>query len=506
MVNNLILLINLVGLLLMDAFMADLRITQNVPATMEPGTEVRVTVNVEKGDLSGFAKLQLDLPPGLTITAIETKGASFTFADQKAKFIWMALPSTPSFKITYTLAASADASGPKQIEGRLSYIENNERKTYDLPTASVDLGAGGKTAAVPVTSTEEVDDEAINSDDLVSAGGGAPAKGLMLAVVDQASGIAPIQGAGGVSGKRTITPISETEMTVEVVVTKGDIRGFGKLQESVPEGFTAMEKSSDEAIFTTQDRVVKFVWLNLPARSTITVVYKLRANSRPEGMYTIDGEFGYLLNDETQKAVLGTSKFFVGPKALEMLAQDESNMGMLDGDDGQLALREKERKEAEAKARELALLAQDESKLGQLDGEDKELALREKQRKEAEAKAQAEARRKQEAAKSTATARIPAPEKGVSYKVQITAAHREVGRSYFQARHRYSGDFSIERHQGWVKYVVGGYSTYKEARDQRVDFIQAGHEFPGPFVTAYNDGVRITVQEALMLSKQQWVQ
>jgi hypothetical protein len=489
MVNNLILLINLVGLLLMDAFMADLRITQNVPATMEPGTEVRVTVNVEKGDLSGFAKLQLDLPPGLTITAIETKGASFTFADQKAKFIWMALPSTPTFKITYTLAASADASGPKQIEGRLSYIENNERKTYDLPTATVDLGVGGKTSAATVTRVEEIDAEDITSDDLVSAGGGAPAKGLMLAVLDQASGIAPIQGAGGVSGTRTITPISETEMTVEVVVTKGDIRGFGKLQESVPEGFTAIEKNSDEAIFTAQDRTVKFVWLNLPARNTIKVVYKLRANSRPEGIYTIDGEFGYLLNDETQKAVLGTSKFFVGPKALEMLVQDETKIGLLDGEDGQLVLREKERKEAEAKARA-----------------------------EADARVAAETRKQQERTppvakqepvqptKPVTAARIPAPEKGVSYKVQITAAHREVGRSYFQARHRYSGDFSIERHQGWVKYVVGGFSSYKEARDQRVNFIQAGHEFPGPFVTAYNDGVRITVQEALMLSKQQWVQ
>jgi len=308
----------------------------------------------------------------------------------------------------------------------------------------------------------------------------------VLAVLDQASGVAPIQGAGGVSGTRTITPISETEMTVEVVVTKGDIRGFGKLQESVPEGFTAIEKTSDEAIFTAQDRTIKFVWLNLPARNTITVVYKLRANSRSEGLYAIDGEFGYLLNDETQKAVLGTSKFFVGPKAFEMLAQDESNMGMLGGEDGQLALREKERKEAEAKARS-----------------------------EADARVAAEARKqqertppvaKQEPPKPTTTARIPAPEKGVSYKVQITAGHREVGRSYFQARHRYGGEFSIERHQGWVKYVVGGYSSYKEARDQRVNFVQAGHEFPGPFVTAYNDGERITVQEALMLSKQQWVQ
>ena len=104
MAHQLVLFINLIGLLLFDAlFLADVNITQNVPATMAAGSEVRVTVNVSKGNLSGFAKLQLDLPPGLTVTAIETKGASFTFADQKAKFIWMALPSTPTFRISYTL-------------------------------------------------------------------------------------------------------------------------------------------------------------------------------------------------------------------------------------------------------------------------------------------------------------------------------------------------------------------------------------------------------------------
>ncbi len=86
-------LINLFGLLLIDAlFLADISITQNMPTTMQAGSEVKVTVTVEKGDLTGFAKLQIDMPEGLSVTAIETKGASFTFADQKAKFIWMALP------------------------------------------------------------------------------------------------------------------------------------------------------------------------------------------------------------------------------------------------------------------------------------------------------------------------------------------------------------------------------------------------------------------------------
>ncbi|HPJ51731.1 MAG TPA: hypothetical protein PLF80_02245, partial [Flavobacteriales bacterium] len=101
--------------------------------------------------------------------------------------------------------------------------------------------------------------------------------------------------------------------------------------------------------------------------------------------------------------------------------------------------------------------------------------------------------------------RIPAPESGVNFKVQITAAHREVGADYFRERHRYSGDFGIERHEGWIKYVTGKFPDYRAARDQREAFVRAGHRFPGPFVTAYDQGRRITVQEALMISNQQWV-
>ena len=485
MVNQLALLINVIGVFLVDAFLlADISITQNVPQTMAPGSEVRVTVTVDKGTLSGFAKLQIDLPPGMTATAIETKGASFTFADGKAKFIWMALPTSPSFKVSYTLSADASVSGVQHINGRLSYIENNERKTHDMSTSVVDLGAPG---AVAVTTTQAVPEEQVNND-LVSAAGGAPVEKVAMAVIDNASGTAPMQGAGGVGGSRKITPVSEKEMTIEVTIKKGDIRGFGKLQEVIPEGFTALEKTSSEAIFTAQGRIVKFVWLNLPAANEIKVVYKLRANERPEGEYSIDGEFGYLLNDETQKAVLGTSKFFVGPKALEVLANDGANMGTMDGNDPELALQQ-----------------QNSTSGGNTAGTTTQPAKEQPVRTQEPAKTTTTAQATT-TPKTTSPSRIPAPEKGVTYKVQITAAHREVGKSYFRARHNYSGDFQIERHEGWIKYVTGSYADYSSARDQRVSYVQAGHNFPGPFVTAYNNGTRITVQEALVISKQQWVQ
>lgn len=49
MAHQLVLLINLLGLLLIDPFfLADISITQNVPTNMVPGSEVRVTVTVSK--------------------------------------------------------------------------------------------------------------------------------------------------------------------------------------------------------------------------------------------------------------------------------------------------------------------------------------------------------------------------------------------------------------------------------------------------------------------------
>lgn len=481
MVSKLVLLANVFGLFLIDAFLlADVRISQNLPESMAPGTEVRVTVTVDKGDLTGFAKLQFDLPAGMSATAIEAKGASFTFAEGKAKFIWMALPATPSFKISYTLTADADATGPKQIQGRLSYIEDNERKTYELPVATVQIVGAAQASLPPVEQTIPASTE----DDLVSAASGAPTGKVPVVIIDNASGTAPIQGQGGVIGSRTITPVSDKEMIVEVIVRKGAIRGFGKLQESIPEGFSALEKNSDEAIFTAQDRIVKFVWLNLPAREEIKVVYKLRATTQPDGEYTVDGEFGYLLNDETQKAVVGTSRFFIGPKALEMIAGDQQNVNAMDLTDPELIARQRAEQEAAKNKPEPTPVTKEPTKPATTITAEKPAKVK----------------------SEPVAARVPSPEKGVTFKVQITAAHREVGKAYFVNRHRFNGDFQLERHQGWVKYVTGRFSTYKEARDQRITYVSSGYNFPGPFVTAYNNGERITVQEALMITQQQWIQ
>lgn len=472
-------LLNVAGLFLFNLlFVGDISIVQDMPAKMDPGTEVRVTVTINKDKISGFAKLQLDLPPGLTATSIETKGASFTFADGKAKFIWMALPTQPSFKVSYTLSANANAAGPMQVTGRLSYIEDNERKTVDMVPSNITVGTGSAVASTPSsvneqaagsgggTTTEDTQaEEALTSQ-------GAIAAALEQSVIPDVaatdiSSILPQTGPGDVNASRTITPVNATEMLVAVTIKKGLLRGFGKLQETVPEGFTVVAKESDDAIFSTKGRMAKFVWLNLPSKEEMKVTYRLIAPTTASGELAVNGEFGYLLNDLTQRAVIGTTNFSVGGTVADNtpVKKPETNTSTA------------------ATTTQQATTTPVPTVTKSTRTEPSTDAVASKPSK----------------AKVTST---PAPESGITFKVQITAAHREVGKPYFVQRHRYDGDFSIERNDGWIKYVTGMFDRYRAARDQRQAYLDANYNFPGPFVTAYNNGERITVQEALMIAKQ----
>jgi len=114
--------------------------TQKIPATALPGTEFTVETTINKGAIKNFMKFFQEIPEGLVASEIESQGGTFTFADGGAKIVWISPPSDEIFVIKYKITVNGGVSGTKKLPAKISYIDNNERKVFDFPIATIIIG------------------------------------------------------------------------------------------------------------------------------------------------------------------------------------------------------------------------------------------------------------------------------------------------------------------------------------------------------------------------------
>jgi hypothetical protein len=98
------------------------------------GEEVLVTVEINKGNISGIAKFVEEIPEGLTAyegNSAATNGV-FTFEQQKLKIVWLNVPKESVFKVTYKLRASGEIKKDYRIIGKFSYLVSEVREEFFL--------------------------------------------------------------------------------------------------------------------------------------------------------------------------------------------------------------------------------------------------------------------------------------------------------------------------------------------------------------------------------------
>jgi len=131
--------------------MAQVNVTTSIPANVSAGGEFTVEINVDKGAIAGFAKLQHDLPTGLEAVAGESANATFSFKDRKVKYLWMALPSDAKFKVSYKVKVDPTVTGSQIIEGSFSYIKDNNTEKFLIPKDIISVQGA---AATPPSQTD----------------------------------------------------------------------------------------------------------------------------------------------------------------------------------------------------------------------------------------------------------------------------------------------------------------------------------------------------------------
>ena len=438
--------------------MGGVEVSQSVPSEMKPGAEYTIEITVNKGATGGFAKFQQDLPEGFTAVAIESKGASFSQSGTAVKFIWTSLPSDPEFKISYKVTvAQSVTSGEKMVGGKFFYVVDNAKQSVELIPTKVTI-SGGTVANTNTTNTQTTDNTNTNNQNTNNQ-----TTNTNTQTTDNTQ-------QGPISCKRKITSNGGNDYTVEMTINKGAIAGFAKLNENIPAGFTASAGQLNKGSFSFNEQKIKIVWVTLPQEPEFTISYKLTGSAAVAAQ--IDGLLSYIENEETKKYVIAASA--IGTNAVSANNQTTNTNN--------------------TNTNTTTTQAADTAKVNT------QVSNNTNTNNQTTNNTNTNNNNTQTPDNTNTT--ITPTMGNVNYRVQICALKMSrMDNTYFETKYSFS-KVDMEQHEGWIKYLVGGFSEYRKARDYREE--ARGKGVVGPFVTAYNSGRRITVQEALMITTQQW--
>jgi hypothetical protein len=480
------LLFNTIALLIYQFFFAEgITVTQTVPASANAGEEFTVELVINKGNTAGFAKLQQDLPAGFTAVQDESKGASFSFSNQSVKFIWMSLPADQEFRIRYKVKVSAGTTGSHVIAGKFSYVSDNVKQSVEINPSTVTIGGASSTpiASNTESNTNKTPEPTATENNTTTNSTSTPENNTA------SQPVASTTETSSVTAKRTLPASASTEFTVEVLINKGTVSGFAKLIETLPAGFTATALESAGASFTFSDQKVKYVWVSMPTTPEFKISYKVTV-SGTSGMQTIDGVFSYIENDQTQKSSLATGSINItgGALATNNTTSEPVKTTEPTTTSGQ---------NTNSSATEVATnnnAASNNTNNSPTNSSNNTAATNTQNNTGSNVSS--------ETARSVSATNITAPQGNVMYKVQVAALRNAVDAGKIASMFNLNQQVNTEMAEGFTKYTVGSHNEYRSARDAREEI--KGKGVAGPFVTAYNAGRRITVQEALMISNQKW--
>ena len=415
------------------------KVQQFIPTQLELNESTVVKVSIQKSKLTGFAKLEIDIPEGYAVSALDTKGASFTFSKGKMRFVWMNLPNNDKYDVSYRITHLDGSANLESVKGIFSFIQDNKRNDVSIETQL------------------KPDEQP-----LVDANG----FGITYLNANQENP----------SCERKVTK-SGDGFNVELLIRLNGLKGFLKLQEWVTDGCSINKSQNAAATVTVDGSKIKFVWFEVPDSPTMVVKYKVNCPQMPEAGLQIDGKMSFVFENNPREIPVTMMENNAEQRKVEESATITDTKTPSD-------------KEKEA---EIQVPVSDQ----------KVVSVPNQSNTPTNTMEAAEPKNDKSVSENKAMSQSAGK---VKYKVQLMANHRKVTGEEWKNKYGFEDDYAVENHEGWMKWTHGQFNEYKLAKQYRNEVTQRCPSLPGPFVVAYQDGKRITVQEALMITQQPWVQ
>ena len=471
MSKAILIFINIIGFLIFTILnVNDIEITHVAPSEIGINQETEVSIIINKNDFSGPGRLRLDFNQALNIDVKEkfNAGSSFTFKDNEVLFIWYDLPNEKNIEITYIITAEEGATGMKKIKGDFSFINDNERKQLEIPDLIFKINKD-------LIAEEKVEEKTSSVE--------------TTRIIEKAD------------GGYIVTISAKIE----------NHKGFARIKEELPTNSTAEAIETSGSVFKNVDGFAKFIWSELSdTNEEIIVKYKLNNFNNIDSTFSIKGVYsseklisdgfnsGVAIDETTYIPVLNNNEILANKVEKNNVIEDNKEIN------------EEVIMEKKDAFNDTELIAENErnneKNINNTPKDTQELIVKKIKKNVIDKIVKLKDQKSNDKADNKNVQNVITHRKinnNVNYKVQILAGHQIINSLYLAKEFNYKGDYEIESHMGWIKYTVGNHSEYKKARDSRNEL--KNHEFPGPFVSAYNYGERISVQEALILSKQNWI-
>jgi hypothetical protein len=491
--------------------------------------ETDVKIIIGKNEFSGPGRLRLDFSNATNISVKEKEndGSSFTFKNNEALFIWYDLPNEKDIEITYTITADEKAQGMKKITGDFSFINDNERKQLEINVLIFNINnelkdknsiAANKSASVNATRTIEKTDNGYlvtistkikNHKGFARIKEEIPAKSVAVAIETSGSVFKNIDGYAKfiwseIDDSKELLTVKYKIINESSLDTNFTIRGVYSSEKLISEGYNtgiiipesyyqtetnylaSLETNEIEEVSDVTADSVGEIIIQEPIGDSTKVELLVKSNSIKQKEIAKENSSDSLrdvekeINIDIDSAVIATASIGNGDINKKFTDwEPSSNWGITMKN--RYMKNNQEQYQDSVKKENSILMANNSPK------DTQEIIVENKNIK-------------------PLVNNVISSKKinnNIQYKVQILAGHRIIGAKYLFEKFNYNGDYDIESHLGWIKYTIGSHSEYQNARNSRNEV--KINEFPGPFVSAYNYGERISVQEALIISKQNWV-
>ncbi|HHJ10156.1 MAG TPA: hypothetical protein ENK25_04605 [Bacteroidetes bacterium] len=461
--------ISLAGMLILSTIIVsaqDISVSLLLPEQAQAGDTIPVKVVIHKGTHSDFARFKQKIPPGFEVEPGQLANSDFTFKDREVNFIWLKLPPQEDIILEYTLIPDFRLHGIFRISGLFSYVNNGEREEVAVPEKSItiltspEVSAQGTAAETPMGNQQ-----------IISSG---------LVVYRQQPEKAK-DGSGWI---------------VRILVKRGFVKKLARVEETIPSGYIAENIDGKGSIFSYRSGKLKFIWMTMPEDTILVVAYKLVPMDKnvPEPPL-VTGTFSYMLNDRpVSKIIIPVQEKIPlhasGKEYASLLAKlDKTTESQMTAETSAKPL---QKSNTEGSTQTATVLTTPPS--SSVSQEKKPAGNREETKIVSENKPG----QPMEIVQHPASAA-----EGIYFRVQVLATRNPVQIERYIRKHHIPGKIYREEVNGLFKYTTGIFALYKDAR-AFVRHMKETTDIDSAFVTAYDNGKRISVREALDRTGQKW--